>query len=64
MIACYESSGTVSANGSLVWFAVNQAVFGATINNTACALVINAAGSSVGIVNSVPGYRYYFVVAW
>ena len=65
-ISCYESSGTPSAAGNLVWFAVNQSVFGTSEGNSACALVVNQAGGAptIGLVGSVPGWRYYFVAAW
>ena len=65
-ISCYESSGTPSASGNLVWFAVNQSVFGTSEGNSACAIVVNQAGGApgIGLVGSVPGWRYYFVAAW
>jgi hypothetical protein len=65
-VSCYESSGTVNAQGFLVWFAVNQSVYGTTEGNSACTIVTSNQGGQPGIVlvNSVPGWRYYFVAAW
>lgn len=65
-VSCYESPGTVSSNGFLVWYAVNQSVYGTTEGNSACTILTSDTGGQPGIVlvNSVPGWKYYFVAAW
>jgi hypothetical protein len=66
-ISCYESSGIPGAtSGNIAWFAVNQSVFGTSEGNSLCALLVNPQTGlpSVVLVGSIPGWRYYFVVAW
>jgi hypothetical protein len=64
-VSCYESPG-VASQGFLVWYAVNQSVYGTTEGNSACTIVLSESGGQPGIVlvNSVPGWKYYFVAAW
>ena len=64
-VSCYESPG-VASQGFLVWYAVNQSVYGTTEGNSACTIVFSDQGGQPGIVlvNSVPGWKYYFVAAW
>lgn len=66
VISCYESSGAVSATGNTIWYAVNQSVYGTTDGNTACLIGTNNQGGApaVLLVGSVPGWKYYVVVAW
>ena len=65
-VSCYESPGTANANGFLIWYAVNQSVYGTTEGNSACTILISEQGGQPGIVlvNSIPGWKYYFVAAW
>lgn len=64
-IVCYESPG-VPVNGVVVWYAVNQSVYGTTEGNSACAIVLNPEGTagSVQIAGSIPDWKYYIIVAW
>jgi hypothetical protein len=65
-ISCYESSGTPGTSGQIAWFAVNQSVFGTSEGNSLCAILVNPQTGvpSVALSGSIPGWRYYFVVAW
>ena len=65
-VSCYESSGTPGSTGQVAWFAVNQSVLGTSEGNSLCALLVNPTTGvpSVVLAGSVPGWKYYFVVAW